>query len=62
MTALLSVQGLCQTYVNTPDLAERIANLAGADYRETRLRAVDDVSFELAPGEVLGLVGESGCG
>lgn len=27
-----------------------------------KLHAVDDVSFEIYPGETLGLVGESGCG
>jgi len=33
-------------------------------YRTSRgpLKAVDDVSFELRKGEILGLVGESGCG
>ena len=27
-----------------------------------RVHAVDDVTFEIQPGETLGLVGESGCG
>ena len=26
------------------------------------LKAVDDVSFQLESGEILGIVGESGCG
>ena len=32
------------------------------DTRHGALRAVDDLSFQLAPGEILGLVGESGAG
>jgi len=33
-----------------------------SDRRRAVVKAVDDVSFTVAPGETLGLVGESGCG
>ena len=31
-------------------------------FKKTLLKAVDDISFAIKPGETLGLVGESGCG
>jgi oligopeptide/dipeptide ABC transporter ATP-binding protein len=46
-SALLTVRGLTTTFV-LPD--------------SSRARALEDVSFEVFPGQTLGLVGESGCG
>jgi oligopeptide transport system ATP-binding protein len=53
MTALLEVTQLSKSFPVQ-------SGLFGRDKR--RVHAVSDVSFELAEGETLGLVGESGCG
>ncbi|PTX92757.1 ATP-binding cassette domain-containing protein [Opitutus sp. ER46] len=51
---LLDVRGLSKHFpVPARGLRARVAGV---------VKAVDDVSFALAPGESLGLVGESGCG
>ena len=51
--ALVAVSGLTKRFPVSKNLFRQPSSF---------IHAVDDVSFALAPGESLGLVGESGCG
>ncbi len=60
MSAQMAPQTI-QPLVDVRRLSKHFAVRRGP-YRKLRLQAVDDVSFTLDAGEVLGIVGESGCG
>ncbi|MEL6937401.1 MAG: ABC transporter ATP-binding protein, partial [Cyanobacteria bacterium J06607_17] len=55
---LLRVQNLIKHYTIEQNLLSKLFNRTPPD----TIRAVDGISIDLHPGEVLGLVGESGCG
>ncbi|NIA70641.1 ATP-binding cassette domain-containing protein [Pelagibius litoralis] len=59
---ILSADRVSKRFVKHLDLAGKIAQRLGSSIREETVHAVDGVSLTIAEGEVLGMVGESGCG
>ena len=54
---ILQVKNLKQYFTLETNLIQQIFSKPAV-----QIKAVDDISFDLYPGEILGLVGESGCG
>src|SRR3954463_6630253 len=54
--------GVAQPLLQVDSLTKHFPIRGGLFARHKTVRAVDDVSFTIAKGETVGIVGESGCG
>ena len=59
---MLELRNVSKQFSKRLDALEKLARALGAKVPEHTVHAVDGVSFAVAKGEVVGLVGESGCG
>lgn len=57
-TAVLACEEVCRYYKKK----EKHIRDDGTVAKASLVKAVDGVSFQLAPGEIMGVIGESGCG
>ncbi len=62
MSSLLETRELSKRFVKHQDFAAKLARKLGANVQEEVVQAVDQVNLDIRQGEVVGLVGESGCG
>ena len=55
-TPIISLEHISKRFVKPLDVAAKVAQKLGANVREEVVHAVDNVSLEIANGEVVGLV------
>jgi len=59
---IIQLKDISKRFVKDLDLAAKLARKLGASVQREVCHAVDHVNLKVAKGEVVGLVGESGCG
>ncbi len=59
---VISVQGLRKSFKLFPRARDRLLELFSSSPRHRDFLALDDISFTLAPGKALGIIGENGSG